>query len=218
MKILILLFLLFSTNAYAAAPTRQFNYTPNTTIDPTQNNANENSIYSYLQAGVDTYAAGSISNAAISGTAAIPYSKLNLTGGIVRADLSASSFVTLPSGAVFFMITGSCPTGTTDVSATYSNKYIKINATAGTSSGVVLTGTTDGTAITQANLPSYNLSFTRYDANGGGLTGVQGTSNGATPASQAVASGGSGTTHTHAISAASTLEPSSVTAKLCQVN
>lgn len=126
--------------------------------------------------------------------------------------------VTLPTGAIFYMISGSCPAGTTDVSSTYSNKFIKINATAGTSSAGVFTTTSDGTAITQANVPSYNLTFTRYDGNGSGLTGVQGTTNGATAATVSVSSGGSGTSHTHTISSATTNEPSSVTAILCQVS
>ena len=46
-----------------------------------------------------------------------------------------ASSVTLPSGAVFFMITGSCPAGTTDVSATYSNKFIRVNSTAASTGG-----------------------------------------------------------------------------------
>ncbi len=65
---------------YAAAPTRAFNYVAHTTIDPAQNNSNENALYSYLQAGVDTYSSGSITNDAISGSAAISASKLNLIG------------------------------------------------------------------------------------------------------------------------------------------
>ncbi len=76
----------------------------------------------------------------------------------------ASSGMTLPSGAVFMMITGSCPSGTTDVSATYSNKFIRINATAGSTGGAdththaagsYTSPTTGSTAITEANLPSH---------------------------------------------------------------
>lgn len=213
-----LLFLIFfSQLANATPPNRQFNYVPNTTIDTSQNNANENALYSYLQAGVDTYAAGSITGADISGSASIPYSSLSLGNSITRTDI-ASGYLLLSSGDVFMRVSGSCPTGTTDISATYSNRYVKINATPGTTSGVVLTGTTDGTAITQANLPSYNLTFTRYDGNGSGLTGVQGTTNGANAVSQNVASAGSGTAHTHTFSTATTLEPTSVTLRLCQVN
>lgn len=55
------------------------------------------------------------------------------------------------------------------------------------------TGGATTVTISQANLPSYNLSLTRYDANGSGLTGVQGTTNGASPQTSSIASGGSGT-------------------------
>ncbi len=77
---LILLALFMASPVYAAAPTRAFNYVAHTTIDPAQNNTNENALYSYLQAGVDTYSSGSITNDAISGSAAISASKLNLIG------------------------------------------------------------------------------------------------------------------------------------------
>jgi len=55
------------------------------------------------------------------------------------------------------------------------------------------TGGATTVTISQANLPSYNLSFTRYDGNGSGSTGVQGTTNGASAQTQNVSSGGSGT-------------------------
>lgn len=55
------------------------------------------------------------------------------------------------------------------------------------------TGGSKTATITQAELPSYNLSFTRYDGNSSGFTGVQGTTNGANPTTQNVSSGGSGT-------------------------
>jgi hypothetical protein len=85
------LILLLAVLSIAAAPNRQYSYVAHTTIDPTQNNANENGLYSYLQAGVDTYAAGSIDNTAISASAGIAYSKLNLIGAITNNDISASA-------------------------------------------------------------------------------------------------------------------------------
>ncbi len=57
--------------------------------------------------------------------------------------------VVLPTGAVFFKITGSCPAGTTDVTATYSNKFLRVNATQGS------TGGSDTVTIAEANLPSH---------------------------------------------------------------
>lgn len=86
---LALLLIVLPNLATAAAPTRGFNYVAHTTIDPAQNNANENALYAYLQAGVDTYASGSLTNDAVSGSAAISYSKLNLIGSIKNADIVA---------------------------------------------------------------------------------------------------------------------------------
>lgn len=83
--------LLLTTTSFAAAPSRTYNYISHTTIDPTQNNTNENNLYNYLQSGVDTYSAGSITNTAINANAAIAYSKLNLLGSIVNADISPSA-------------------------------------------------------------------------------------------------------------------------------
>lgn len=149
------------------------------------------------------------------------YTTLTVTDPTVTSKtvtIPNANSVTLPSGAAFYMLTGSCPPGTTDVSATYANKYLKVNSTAGTSAGAVLTATTDAHTISQGELPSYNLSFTRYDGNGSGSTGVQGTTNGATATTQNVSSSGSGTSFTMTISTPTTLEPSSLTAKLCQVD
>lgn len=92
--ILLGLLIIFPFSVEAAAPSRTYSYVAHTTIDPTQNNTNENSLYSYLQAGVDTYAAGSITDTAISSIAAISYSKLNLLGSIVNADISNSAAIT----------------------------------------------------------------------------------------------------------------------------
>lgn len=226
-KILFLILILFSTNLNAAAPTRAYTYVSNTTIDPAKNNTNENALYSYLQVGVDTYAASSITGAAVSSAAAIPYVSLSLANSIVNADVSSSAAIAaskiasgggvLPSGAIYFMITGACPTGTSDVSATYANKYIKINATPGTSSGVVLTGTTDAHVITSAELPASGVTIPTN--NSGAAFGSTAIAMSNTAANTTVTSNalGSGTGHTHTLSSATTLEPSSVTMRACQV-
>lgn len=228
MNKLLIIFLLFSSVAQAAAPARQFNYVSQTVIDPAQVNANENSLYNYLQLGVDTYTAGSISNAAVSGTAAIIYSKLNLTGGIVNTDIASSAAiaasklalggVVLPSGAIFYMLTGSCPSGTTDVSATYPNKFIKTNSTQGTSSGVVLTATTDSHTLIASEIPALLLTRTQSNGAGGGTAAAYTVANASDGTTSLVNVSGSGNGHTHTISSAATLEPSSITAKLCSVN
>lgn len=90
-KSIIIFLVLISGQVYAAAPSRPFNYVLSTVIDPSAVNSNENTLYSYLQMGVDTYLAGSISNASISPTAAISYSKLNLGGSILNSDIASGA-------------------------------------------------------------------------------------------------------------------------------
>jgi hypothetical protein len=131
--------------------------------------------------------------------------------------------MTLPSGAVFFMASGSCPAGTTDVSATYANKYVKINATQLTSSGVVLTGASDGTTLTaaQSGLPAHTHTSPTYLISGGPnnyMGGIVSDSLQGTWTSAANTAANATDAHNHTISSATTLEPSSITMKCCQVD
>jgi uncharacterized membrane protein len=108
-KLFTLLFLLFSSYAWGSAPSSSFTYVSGTVINPTQVQTNENNIYSYLQSGVDTYKSGSITSAAISSTAGITYSQLNLGGGILPTDVNTSvttniytfGGITVPNTATF---------------------------------------------------------------------------------------------------------------------
>lgn len=75
-KYIIFLFIPF---LLGAAPSRQATYTTNTVISSVDVTANEDAMFNYMQAGVDTYAPLSISNAAVSATANIQSDKLNLT-------------------------------------------------------------------------------------------------------------------------------------------
>ena len=95
MKKYFLVCLLFMSGCpvWAAAPTRVSNYTSGTTIRASDVMGNENPLYSYLQAGVDTYSDGSIVNADISGSASIAYSKLSLNNSILNADISSSAAI-----------------------------------------------------------------------------------------------------------------------------
>lgn len=88
----ILLFLLIPSLAFAAAPTRQSSYSTNALISSTAVTANENVIFNYLQAGVDTYAPNSISNTAIAASANIQSDKLNLAS--ISQNVSFSGTVT----------------------------------------------------------------------------------------------------------------------------
>jgi hypothetical protein len=49
----------------AAAPSRSHSYTSGEVINPSHVTTNEDNIYSYLQAGVDTYSSGSVNSTAI---------------------------------------------------------------------------------------------------------------------------------------------------------
>lgn len=132
--------------------------------------------------------------------------------------------VALPSGAAFYMFSGSCPSGTTDSTSTYSNKFIKINATQLTSSGTVLTGTSDSTTLSaaQSGLPAHTHSIPGKSGGAVGTTAnfpradtltLDGNITSDSTGGSAASSG-----HTHTFSSATTLEPSSITAKLCIVN
>jgi len=118
-----------------AAPSRDNTYVAGTVISPTAVMANENTIYTYLQDGVDTYAANSITTAAIA-VGAVASADI-LDGTVTTTDLAfaINPGNTLPAGAVFFMVTGTCPSWTTDVSATYANLFVRINSTQGTLAG-----------------------------------------------------------------------------------
>lgn len=112
------------------------------------------------------------------------------SGGII---MWSGTIATIPSGWVLCDGTNSTPD--------LRNRFIVgANADSGGIAKSTITGSAaqsgGSTTISQANLPSYNLSFTRYDGNGSGLIGVQGTNNGASASSQTVASGGSGTAYT----------------------
>jgi len=118
-----------------AAPVRDNTYITGTEIEPDDVLDNENAIYEYLQDGVDTYAANSITTTAIA-TGAVTSNDI-LDGTITTADLSFSitSGTLLPSGAVYFLLTGSCPSGTTDISATYEGDFLRVSATQLTTGG-----------------------------------------------------------------------------------
>ena len=235
-----ILSILFFSVLRASPPSRSFTYTSGTTIQPDEVTVNEDNIFNYLNRGIDkiidgtvttdTILDGTIANVDLSGTLALPDSKIAnittaskvngtaLTGlasipsgaGKVPAanlNLTGGNFA-LPSGAVFFMITGSCPTGSTDVTATYSDKFLKVHDTQGTTGG----SATDSITLTTNEMPAHTHNISgKYD---GGPTSNQYISFTATvnDKSQATTSAGSGNAFT-----VDTVPPF-VTCKLCQVD
>ena len=91
-KAIIILFLLVGI-AESAPPSRQAVYESGSIILSTENTANEDSIFNYLQAGVDSYADATIVNADIHSAANIQSDKLNLTAIAQAVGItSAGSF------------------------------------------------------------------------------------------------------------------------------
>lgn len=134
--------------------------------------------------------------------------------------------VTLPSGALFFMVTGSCPAGTTDVTATYSDKFVRINATGGSTAG---SDTHTHSAGSYAG-PSHTHQFatsgtsnaintanaqTRSVVSGGFVYGSGGSETAASLTDVTQAGGTGSVTGT---SASGSNVPAYVTAKACQVD
>lgn len=222
MKRVILASILLScgvSTVYAAAPSRDNTYIAGTVISPTSVMANENTIYTYLQNGVDTYATNSIPTGAIQDSAVTSAKIQDAT--ITTADLafSITQGNILPSGAVFFMVTGSCPAWTTDVSVTYSNLFVRINATQGTLAGSDTHTHTAGTYVGPSHTHTVPYSgWTGQNINGsnGQIVGWTITTLAAFTADNATGSGGSGAIT--GTSTASSNVPSYLSAKLCQVN
>ena len=202
----------------ASCPARVVDYIDDTEIEAEDVTANEDALFEGIQDGLETecIADNAITTAKIA-TGAVTSTDI-LDGTITTADLSFSitSGTLLPSGAVYFLLTSSCPAGTTDVSSTYSNLFLRVNATAGTLGGTNThthtAGTYAGTAHTHS-IPSSigDNSAGATDTGGGQAYSLDDhTHNGATGA------GGGG-----AISGASASGdnvPGFVSAKLCRVN
>lgn len=244
-KLLVFLLLLsLPFICFGGPPTRTYTYSTGEVIDATKVTTNEDNLYNYLAGGVDTFKDGSIvsadiqdgtiANADIATSAEIADSKLaNITtagkvngtaitglgsipsgaGTIPAANLGG---VTLPSGAVFFMISGSCPSGTTDVTATYADRMIIANATQNATGGSAThlhTGPSHTHSVTvpyngystSAGVPAGNLA-SRPTQDPDSSTGVS--------SDRSLTSGSGGTGNTGSTSSYAPY----ITCKMCRVN
>lgn len=198
-----------------AAPVRDNTYITGEEILAPDVMANEDAIFTYLQDGVDTYAPNSITTAAIQDSA-ITSAKI-LDGTITTADLafSLTAGQILPSGAVFFMVSGSCPAWTSDVSSTYVDRFVRISATAGVQAGADTHTHTAGSFAAPLHTHSITTDAANEANTVGGGTGASGvaaahTHDGTTD------SGGNGALS--GISASGSTVPAYISMKACQVS
>jgi len=208
--------------ADAACPVRVSTYIGGTVSEPDQVMSNEDALFEGIQDGLET---DCIANNAIT-TAKIA------TGGVTSSDILDGTVTTtdlafainpgntLPAGAVFFMVTGSCPAWTTDVSATYSNLFLRINATQGTLGGSDTHTHAVGSFVGSAHTHSISDPTTAraWSAAAGSTTtsDATGAASVTDAASWTAESGGGGAVT--GTSASATLIPSFVTMKACQVS
>ena len=69
----------------------------------------------------------------VDATLAINANNLTATRTVLIPNANS---ITLPTGAVFMMITGACPAGSSNITATYSDRFPRINATPASTGGV----------------------------------------------------------------------------------
>src|SRR3990167_2292282 len=213
--------LLFAESVYAACPSRTSTYVAGTVISPTQVMGNEDVLFEGLQDGLDT---DCIADNAIT-TAKIAVGGVTsndiLDGTITTADLafSITQGNILPAGAVFFMVTGNCPAWTSDVSTTYANLFVRINATQGTLAGSDTHTHTAGTYVGPSHTHSVPYSgWTGQNINGanGQIVGWTISTLAAFTADNATGSGGSGAAT--GTSGSSSNVPSFVSMRSCRVD
>ena len=161
-----LLFLLLTQPVFGAPPTRVSTYTTGEVISSSAVTANEDAIFNYLTAGVDTYADLTIINADVKAAANIQSDKLNLT--------SIAQGVKITSGGSF----ENDGTSDFDGNVTFAGSTI---ADLGTVTTAIITtadingGTLDGVTIGGTAAPTVTDlgTVTTADINGGTMDGVQ---------------------------------------------
>ena len=206
---------LVEVTAYAAPPVRDNTYRLGDKIRPNDVMDNEDPVLQYLQNGVDTYAANSITGAAIA-DGAVTTTEI-LDGTIQTGDLafSLTSGNILPAGAVFFMLTGTCPSWTTDISSTYANYFIRVNATPATIGGADTHTHTAGSLSGTAHTHSFTSGNANESPTGGGGTGASNMGPSHTHSGSTTSGGGGAIT---GLSDSGNSVPVFISMRLCQVN
>src|SRR3990167_3592750 len=161
-KLLIIPFLLFTLYAEAVPPSRIATYVGGTEILVDDVGGNEDSLFNYLQAGVDTYADETIVNADIHPSANIQSDKLNLTA--IAQSVANSGSTTL---------TGSfAADGTTNSIGNGGSDTLTLNVPGGMTLSAATTWTLTG-ALTFSGTIADLGTVTTADINGGTMDGVQ---------------------------------------------
>jgi len=150
-RLLLFILLMVTVQAWAAPPSRQTTYVSGTTIRSADVTGNEDAIFNYLQAGVDTIADGSVVNADINASASIDETKVNLgtvtqaitfTGNNTFAGTTIASVGTVTTGVLTAIdING----GSIDGSVIGQNAQVTIadaDINGGTVDGVQIAGAT----------------------------------------------------------------------------
>ena len=161
-QLLLVLSFIFVNTTFASPPVRTEVYSTNETILSDDVTANEDSIFNYLQNGVEVYADGTIVNADVATSANIQSDKLNLSSINQTIPMSAATFsfakgsdvastaaMTLGSGNIFDI------TGTTTITS----------ITAGTAGTIVLLQFDSSLTVTDGSnlLLAGNFSATAND-------------------------------------------------------
>ena len=214
-KMKALFYIMLAGCLIGAAPTRDNIYEAGKKILPNDVMDNEDAIFDYLQNGVDTYAANSITGAAIA-DGAVTTTEI-LDGTIQTGDLafSLTSGNILPAGAVFFMLTGTCPSWTTDISSTYANYFIRVNATPATIGGADTHTHTAGSLSGTAHTHSFTSGNANESPTGGGGTGASNMGPSHTHSGSTTSGGGGAIT---GLSDSGNSVPVFISMRLCQVN
>ena len=159
---LVLLALGFMVSANAVPPSRSFTYTTDALILPSEVTANEDNIYNYLTRGVDTYFDGTIVNADINASAAIDYTKLDLSASILSTDILDGEILNADVNASAAIAYSKLNLASAITSADITDGAI-VNADINASAAIVDTklaqiataGKVDGAALTTlGNIPS----------------------------------------------------------------